>query len=109
MNKEEQISKIFYEMKEDTTKIDFDLNQRNIKRRNEIMALLKSSLQEQRQSILEEIEKKIKELGIQTDKADTQIQNEDFNEFFSKEDAEKLIHDNLITIKALKDIKVVIK
>ena len=109
MNKEEQISKIFYEMEEDTTKIDFDLNQRNIKRRNEIMALLKSSLQEQRQSILEEIEKKIKELGIQTDKADTQIQNEDFNEFFSKEDAEKLIHDNLIIIKALEDIKQLLK
>jgi hypothetical protein len=43
----EEIGKIFYEMEEDTTKIDFDLNQRNIKRRNEIMALLKSSLQEQ--------------------------------------------------------------
>lgn len=69
----------------------------------------KSSLQEQRQSILEEIEKKIKELGIQTDKADTQIQNEDFNEFFSKEDAEKLIHDNLIIIKALEDIKEILK
>lgn len=54
--------------------------------------------------VLEEIEKKILELGIQTDKADTQIQNEDFNEFFSKEDAEKLIHDNLIIIKALEDI-----
>lgn len=69
----------------------------------------KSSLQEQRQSILEEIEKKIEELGIQADKADTQIQNEDFNEFFSKEDAEKLIYDNLIIIKTLEDIKQIIK
>ena len=41
----EEIGKIFYEMEEDTTKTDFDLNQRNIKRRNEIMSLLKSSLQ----------------------------------------------------------------
>lgn len=69
----------------------------------------KSSLQSQRQSILEEIEKKIEELGIQADKADTQIQNEDFNEFFSKEDAEKLIYDNLIIIKTLEDIKQLLK
>lgn len=75
----------------------------------EIKQFIKQALQSQRQSILEEIEKKIKELGIQTDKADTQIQNEDFNEFFSKEDAEKLIHDNLIIIKALEDIKQLLK
>lgn len=57
--------------------------------------IIQSLLSQKDKEWREKIEKEIERLGIEAEKADTAIGNENLNEFFTKKDAEKLITENL--------------